>query len=168
MLANDLRMSFRDKIIPWAKLPAWRETVRTMGQRLVVTNGCFDILHLGHVTYLESARQHGDLLLVGVNGDAAVRELKGPDRPLNPESDRAAIVAALACVDAVCIFEQRSALQFLTAAQPDVWVKGGDYTVETINQDERRAVEKGGGEVVILPLVPGKSTTSLLQKISRL
>lgn len=162
-------MSFREKVIPWPQLPAWRAAIRAKGgRRLVVTNGCFDILHLGHVTYLEAARQQGDLLLVGVNGDAAVRELKGPGRPVNPETDRAGIVAALACVDAVCIFEQRSALQFLTAAQPDIWIKGGDYTLDTVNQDERAAVEKAGGKVVILPLVPGKSTTGLLGKISRL
>ena len=161
-------MSFRDKIIPWPGLPVWREAQRAKGRRLVVTNGCFDILHLGHVTYLEAARQHGDLLLVGVNSDAAVRQLKGPDRPINPETDRAGIVAALACVDAVCIFDQRTALQFLTAATPDVWVKGGDYTLDTVNQDERRAVETANGKIVILPLVPGKSTTTLLQKIARL
>src|SRR5688572_303632 len=135
-------MSFREKIIPWAKLPAWRAGARAQGGRLVVTNGCFDILHLGHVTYLEAARQQGDLLLVGVNDDAAVRQLKGPGRPVNPETDRAGIVAALACVDAVCIFEQRSALDFLSAAQPDIWIKGGDYTLDTVNQDERQAVEK--------------------------
>lgn len=161
-------MSFRDKIIPWAKLPAWRAGIRAKGRRLVVTNGCFDILHLGHVTYLEAAREHGDLLLVGVNSDSSVRDLKGQDRPLNPESDRAAVVAALGCVDAVCIFNQRSALQFLTAAQPDIWIKGGDYTIDTVDQDERRAVEKAGGKLVILPLVPGKSTSALLDKISRL
>jgi rfaE bifunctional protein nucleotidyltransferase chain/domain len=135
---------------------------------LVVTNGCFDILHLGHVTYLDAARGQGEILLVGVNSDSAVRELKGSDRPINSESDRAAIVASLGCVDAVCIFEQRSALQFLTAAQPDIWVKGGDYTLDTVNQDERRAVEKAGGKIIILPLVPGKSTTGLLEKLSRL
>ena len=161
-------MSFREKIIPWSGLPAWRAGIRAKGLKLVVTNGCFDILHLGHVTYLEAARQLGDLFLVGINSDCAVRELKGADRPINPESDRAAIVAALACVDAVCIFEQRSALQFLTAAQPDIWVKGGDYTLDSINQDERRAVQKAGGKVVILPLVRGKSTTALLEKISKL
>ena len=161
-------MSFREKIIPWAKLPGWRGDIRAQGLRLVVTNGCFDILHLGHVTYLEAAREQGDLLLVGVNSDSAVRELKGANRPVNDEADRAGIVAALACVDGVCIFEQRSALQFLTAAQPDIWVKGGDYTLDTVNQDERRTVEKAGGKVVILPLVPGKSTTALLEKISRL
>ncbi len=168
MLANHLVMSFREKIVPWAKLPAWRAGIRAKGLRLVVTNGCFDILHLGHVTYLEAARQQGDLLLVGINSDASVQELKGPGRPVNSEIDRASVVAALGCVGAVCIFEQKSALQFLTAAEPDVWVKGGDYTIDTVNQDERRAVEKAGGKLVILPLVPGKSTTTLLEKISRL
>lgn len=168
LLANHDWVSFRDKIIPWPKLSAWRASVRAQSRRLVVTNGCFDILHLGHVSYLEAARQQGEVLLVGVNSDAAVRQLKGPDRPINPERDRAAIVAALGCVDAVCIFEQRSALEFLMAAQPDVWVKGGDYTLDTIDQDERRAVEAAAGKVVILPLVPGKSTTKLLEKLSRL
>ena len=168
MLPNDSCMSFREKIIPWAKLPAWRAEIRAKSLRLVVTNGCFDILHLGHITYLEAARQQGDLLLVGINSDSSVRELKGAGRPVNFESDRASVAAALGCVDAVCIFNERSALQFLTAAQPDIWVKGGDYTLDSINQDERRAVEKTGGKVVILPLVPGKSTTTLLEKISRL
>ena len=161
-------MSFREKMIPWAKLTAWRDAIRTKALRLVVTNGCFDILHLGHVTYLESARQQGDLLLVGINSDSSVKELKGAGRPVNSDKDRAAVIAALGCVDAVCIFDDRSALNFLTAAQPDIWIKGGDYTIESVNQDERSAVEKNGGKVVILPLVPGKSTTTLLEKISQL
>src|SRR5437867_6873856 len=101
-------MSFRDKILAWDRLPLWRANVRSQGQKLVVTNGCFDILHLGHVTYLEAARQQGDLLLVGINSDNSVRGLKGPSRPVNNEQDRAAIVAALGCVDAVCIFQDRS------------------------------------------------------------
>src|SRR5436190_16710006 len=136
MLTNHLHMSFREKIVPWAKLPSWRAAIRVKGRRLVVTNGCFDILHLGHVTYLEAARQQGDMLLVGINSDASVQELKGAGRPVNFEADRAAVVAALGCVDAVCIFNERSALHFLTASQPDIWVKGGDYTIESVNQDE--------------------------------
>jgi D-beta-D-heptose 7-phosphate kinase/D-beta-D-heptose 1-phosphate adenosyltransferase len=87
-------MNFRDKIMTWEKLPAWRSALRAEGKKLVVTNGCFDLLHLGHVTYLEAARQFGDLLLIGVNSDSAVRELKGPDRPVNSETDRASVVAA--------------------------------------------------------------------------
>ena len=142
--------------------------MRDSGKKLVVTNGCFDILHLGHVTYLENARSFGDLLLLGVNGDAGVRELKGPSRPVNSETDRAAVLAALESISGVCIFPERTATNFLAAAQPDIYVKGGDYTLETLNQDERRAVESAGGKIVIVPFVPGKSTTGLLEKISRL
>ena len=142
--------------------------MRASGRKLVVTNGCFDILHLGHVTHLESARQFGDALLVGVNGDDATRQLKGADRPVNPESDRAAVLAALASVDGVCVFVDKTAIKFLSAARPDIYVKGGDYTLETLNQDERRAVEQAGGKIVIIPFVPGKSTTALPGKIPRL
>jgi len=161
-------MNFRSKIIAWDDLPAWRRRLRAAGRKLVVTNGCFDLLHLGHVTYLENARNFGDALLLGVNGDAAVRELKGAGRPVNSETDRAAVLAALASVDGVCLFTDPTATRFLAAAQPDIYVKGGDYTLETLNQDERRAVESAGGKIVLVPFVPGKSTTSLLEKISRL
>jgi rfaE bifunctional protein nucleotidyltransferase chain/domain len=161
-------MNFRDKIVPWDQLPEWRAAFRVNGKKLVVTNGCFDILHLGHVTYLESARQLGDALLVGVNGDAATRQLKGPGRPVNSETDRAAVLAALASVDGVCIFTEPTAVKFLAAARPDIYVKGGDYTLDTLNQDERWTVEQAGGKIAIIPLVPGKSTTALLEKVSRL
>jgi D-glycero-beta-D-manno-heptose 1-phosphate adenylyltransferase len=161
-------VNFRDKIIAWEKLPAWRKTFRASGKKLVVTNGCFDILHLGHATYLETARNFGDALLVGINGDDTTRQLKGAGRPVNSENDRAAVLAALQSVDGVCIFADVTATKFLTASQPDVYVKGGDYTLETLNQDERRAVESAGGKIVLVPFVPGKSTTSLLEKISRL
>ena len=161
-------VNFREKLIAWESLPAWRAALRARKQRLVVTNGCFDILHLGHVTYLEAARNLGDVLLVGVNSDAAVRDLKGPNRPVNVENDRAAVLAALASVDGVCLFTERRAARFLSLAQPDIYVKGGDYTLETLDQEERQTVEKTGGKIIILPIVPGKSTTSLLQKISRL
>ncbi|MGO8839360.1 MAG: adenylyltransferase/cytidyltransferase family protein [Limisphaerales bacterium] len=161
-------MNFRDKIIAWDKLPEWRAAVRASGRKLVVTNGCFDILHLGHVTYLETARNCGDALLVGINGDAATQQLKGPGRPVNAEADRAAVLAALASVDGVCIFADQTATKFLLAAKPDIYVKGGDYTLDTLNQDERRAVEQAGGKIVIIPFVPGKSTTALLKTISQL
>jgi len=161
-------VNFREKIIPWEKLPDWRAACRASGKRLVVTNGCFDLLHLGHVTYLENARNHGDALLVGVNADASVRQLKGPERPVNSEADRAAVLAALESVSAICIFTDRIATRFLAAAQPDIYVKGGDYTIETVNQEERRIVENGGGKIIIVPVVPGKSTTALLKKISQL
>ncbi len=161
-------MNFRSKIIAWDKLPEWRAAVRATGKKLVVTNGCFDLLHPGHVTYLENARNLGDALLVGLNSDEATRQLKGPGRPVNSESDRAAVLAALASVDAVCIFKEKTATRFLLAAQPDIYVKGGDYTLETLNQEERGVVERGGGKIVVAPFVPGKSTTALLEKISQL
>jgi len=161
-------MDFREKIIAWDQLPAWRAAVRAEGKKLVVTNGCFDILHVGHVSYLESARNLGDALLVGINGDASARQLKGKGRPVNPEADRAAVLAALASVDGVCIFADQSAKRFLSAAQPDIYVKGGDYTLDTLNQEERRVVEATGGRIVIFPLVPGRSTTALFKKISQL
>jgi rfaE bifunctional protein nucleotidyltransferase chain/domain len=161
-------MNFGEKLIPWERLPDWRADLRRRGKRLVVTNGCFDLLHVGHVTYLQTARNQGDALLVGLNGDQSVRQLKGPERPVNAEADRAAVLAALESVDGVCIFAERAATRFLTAAQPDIYVKGGDYTLETLNPEERRAVEQAGGRIVLLPLVPGKSTTALLKQISRL
>jgi D-glycero-beta-D-manno-heptose 1-phosphate adenylyltransferase len=162
------QVKFREKIIAWETLPEWRAAMRASGKRLVVTNGCFDLLHLGHVTYLETARNHGDALLVGVNGDAAVRQLKGADRPVTPEADRAAVLAALESVDGACIFAESTATRFLAAAQPDIYVKGGDYTLDTLNQEERRTVERAGGRIVIIPFVPGKSTTAMLKKIMRL
>jgi D-glycero-beta-D-manno-heptose 1-phosphate adenylyltransferase len=161
-------VNFRNKIIAWEKLPEWRKQFRASGKKLVVTNGCFDILHLGHVTYLENARHFGDALLVGINSDDATRQLKGAGRPVNSENDRAAVLAALESVNGVCIFTDTTATKFLAAAQPDIYVKGGDYTLETLNQDERRAIESAGGKIILVPFVPGKSTTSLLEKISRL
>jgi rfaE bifunctional protein nucleotidyltransferase chain/domain len=161
-------MRFLKKILSWEHLPDWRAQMRTEGKRLVVTNGCFDLLHLGHVTYLEKARTLGDALLIGLNSDDAVRGLKGPNRPVNAEQDRAAVLAALESVSAVCIFREATATRFLQHAQPDIYVKGGDYTLNTINQEERRAVEELGGKVELIPFVPGKSTTALLKKIAEL
>jgi len=161
-------VNFHEKLISWANLPAWRDGIRARGKRLVVTNGCFDVLHLGHVTYLEAARNLGDLLLIGLSGDDSVQQLKGANRPINNERDRAAVLAALESVSGVCIFSEKTATRFLSIARPDLYVKGGDYTLETLNQEERRTVEGAGGKITILPFVPGKSTTALLEKISRL
>ena len=160
-------MNCRGKILPFDALAAWRKAVRASGQTLVVTNGCFDLLHAGHTAYLEAARNLGDVFLVGLTGDASVRELKGPGRPLNPETDRALVLAALQSVDAVCIFPELTAQRFLEIAQPDIYVKGGDNTLETITQEERRLVERQGGKIVLVPGVPGKSTSVLVEKIAR-
>ena len=160
-------MNSREKILSLEALKDWRGSLRKQRRQLVATNGCFDILHLGHVTYLEAAKNQGDALLVAVNSDASVKGLKGPNRPVNNEQDRAAVLAALASVDAVCIFYEADATRLLTEIQPDIYAKGGDYTIDTINQDERRLVESLGGRVVVLGGVPGKSTTGLLEKLAR-
>jgi rfaE bifunctional protein nucleotidyltransferase chain/domain len=160
-------MNFRDKLVPWEQLGAWRRAVRETGRQLVVTNGCFDLLHLGHVTYLEKARNQGDLLLVGVNSNTAVKALKGRGRPVNPEMDRALVLAALESVSAVTIFSHKTATKFLSLAQPDVYVKGADYTLETMNQEERQVVEKAGGTIALLSFVEGRSTTKTLEKLRR-
>src|SRR5690606_33860664 len=112
------------------------------------------------------AREHGHALLVGVNGDEAVRALKGEGRPINSETDRATVIAALESVTHVCIFPDVKASEFLRRSQPDVWVKGGDYTLETLVPEERQIVEQAGGQIVLIPVVPGKSTSNLVQKIS--
>jgi len=158
-------MDFTEKILTASTLGPWRENLRRTGRKLVVTNGCFDVLHLGHVTYLQQARDQGDALLVGVTNDAGVRALKGAGRPLNSEDDRAGVLAALEAVDAVRIFPELDARAFLQAVDPDIYVKGGDYTIDTINQDERRLLEKLGIKIVILPAVPGKSTSALVQRM---
>ncbi|HUR45566.1 MAG TPA: adenylyltransferase/cytidyltransferase family protein [Candidatus Saccharimonadales bacterium] len=160
-------MNFREKILSWEALKSWRGALRKQRRRLVATNGCFDILHLGHVTYLEAARKEGDALLVAVNSDASVSAIKGPNRPVNNEQDRAAVLSALASVDAVLVFYEPDAMRMLAEVKPDIYAKGGDYTIDTINQDERRLVESQGGKVVVLGGVPGKSTTGLLEKMSR-
>jgi len=166
--ANIPAMDCRAKIIPIESLAEWRQKVRASNKKLVVTNGCFDLLHAGHITYLEAARNMGDALLVGVTGDSSVRQLKGAGRPLTIETDRALVLAALESVNAACIFAELTAIRFLTLAQPDIYVKGGDNTLATINQEERQLVEKMGGKVVIAPGVPGKSTTALVDKILKL
>lgn len=161
-------MDTSSKLLNESSLATWRSRAREAGRKVVVTNGCFDLLHAGHVSYLESARAQGDLLLIGLNGDESVRQLKGPSRPLNGESDRARVLAALECVSAVAVFPEKRAVRFLKSAAPDIYVKGGDYTLETIDQEERRAVEDGGGRIVFIPFLPGRSTTGLVEKIQRL
>jgi D-beta-D-heptose 7-phosphate kinase/D-beta-D-heptose 1-phosphate adenosyltransferase len=132
---------------------------------IVFTNGCFDILHRGHVEYLAAARQLGDVLVVGLNSDASVRRLKGPDRPINPEGDRAAVLDALRAVDFVTIFEEDTPAALIEAVQPDVLVKGADYTEDRIVGAD--IVRRRGGRVVIVPLLGGRSTSGLIARIRR-
>jgi len=158
-------MDFAKKILSAATLPGWREELRRRGRKLVATNGCFDLLHIGHVSYLQQARGLGDALLVGLTSDAQVRQLKGPGRPVNCQADRAGVVAALESVDGVFVFAELDARHFLEAVRPDMYAKGGDYTIETINQDERRLLEKLGVKIIILPAVPGHSTSATLRRL---
>ena len=135
------------------------------GETLVFTNGCFDLLHVGHVRYLQAARAQGDLLVVGLNGDRSVCQLKGPERPLNPEAARAEVLAALSAVDHVVIFDEPRVTALLAEVRPDVYVKGGDYTLETLNAEELAVVQRLGARVELVPMVPGFSTTGILQKM---
>ncbi len=153
------------KAIALAALGDWRDHATRSSARLVVTNGCFDWLHSGHVRFLEQARNLGDLLLVGLNSDRSVRELKGPDRPIFEQADRALLLGALGCVDAVCVFDETRADRFLEIARPDLYVKGGDYTLERLDAQERAAIARHGGETKILPLVPGRSTTASIRNL---
>ncbi|WP_314620404.1 D-glycero-beta-D-manno-heptose 1-phosphate adenylyltransferase [uncultured Selenomonas sp.] len=152
-------------LIPKEKIEGFCAVLREAGQRIVFTNGCFDILHAGHVRYLEEARALGDCLVLGLNTDASVRRLKGETRPVNTELDRAAVTGALAAVDYVVLFDEPTAETLIEKVRPAVYVKGGDYTRETL--PEARVVEKYGGEVHFIDLVPGRSTTKIIEKIGR-
>jgi rfaE bifunctional protein nucleotidyltransferase chain/domain len=133
-----------------------------------LTNGCFDLLHVGHIRYLQAARELGDALGVALNGDDSVRLLKGEGRPLNNEADRAEVLAALSCVDYITIFRNLRATRVIEIVRPSMYVKGGDYTTATLDAEERMALEKIGTEIRILPLVPGHSTSRLINLIQQL
>ena len=157
----------KTKIVSAEELAAISENLRAAGKKLVATNGCFDLLHVGHVRYLKAARELGDALVVGINGDASVKTLKGEDRPLNGEHDRAEVVAALEGVDHVTIFPEERASRFLEEARPAIYVKGGDYHTETLNADERAVLEKIAAEIRILPFEAGYSTTALIKRLQK-
>ena len=154
-----------EKILSRAAMLDERERLRAAGRRLVFTNGVFDLLHVGHVRYLTQARALGDALVVAVNSDRAVRELKGADRPVFDEAERAEILAALRVVDYVVVFDDISPRSLIAELLPDVLVKGGDYDLDQIHG--REEVEAAGGKVISLPFVEGSSTTALIQKINR-
>ena len=155
------------KIIDMNELAQRAMELRAAGKKLVATNGCFDLLHVGHVRYLQAARRLGDVLVVGLNGDRSVRELKGNGRPVNNEGDRAETLAALGCIDFVTIFPETRATRFILAAQPAIYAKGGDYTSETLNADERTALQMVGAEIRIIPFEKGYSTSLLLEKLRK-
>ena len=153
------------KILSIDELRKERARLRAEGKRLVFTNGCFDILHVGHVRYLQSARELGDALLVAINSDAAVRELKGAGRPVMNEQERAELLAALSAVDYVTVFDDISPRSLIADVLPDVLVKGGDYKLNEIHG--REEVERAGGRVISLPFIEGASTSSVIERIKR-
>ena len=148
------------KVMTWEDARAWRDTQRG---RVVFTNGVFDLIHPGHVDVLVGARRQGDVLIVGVNSDASVRRLKGAERPVRSEAERSYVLAALAAVDAVVVFEQDTPLELIMHLRPDVLVKGGDYSEESMVG--AREVRSWGGDVAVVPLTPGQSTTSIIERL---
>ena len=156
------------KIVTAEQLATAGKEMRDENRRLVLTNGCFDLLHVGHVRYLQAARALGDALAVAINGDDSVRVLKGNGRPLNREADRAEVVAALECVDYVVIFTEVRATGLLDHVRPAIYVKGGDYTPETLDAGERDALERSGSEIRIVPFEKGHSTSSLVEKVKQI
>src|SRR3954471_5682884 len=156
------------KIVTAEEAGAIAKTMSERGRKLVFTNGCFDLLHVGHVRYLAAARALGDALLVAINGDESVRTLKGDGRPLNREADRAEVIAALAGVDYVVVFPEVRATALLEKIRPAIYVKGGDYTTESLHAEERSVLERMGTEIRIVPFEAGHSTSRLLDKLKNL
>ena len=150
------------RVLDAAALDRFVREARAAGRRIVFTNGVFDILHPGHLRYLQAARGHGDLLIVGLNSDASVRRNKGPSRPVNPEGERAEVLAALACVDAVSIFDDDTPADIIRRVQPDILVKGADWPADQIVG--RDTVEARGGRVILEPVEQGYSTTALIER----
>lgn len=155
--------SFADTALSFDELARHIEGDRAEGRRIVLTNGCFDVLHRGHTRYLNQAKQLGDILVVALNSDASVRRLKGPDRPINSVADRAAVIAALSCVDYVTVFDTPTPIPLIERIRPEIYAKGGDYTPEMLAETE--AVERFGGRVTILDYVPDQSTTGVVRRI---
>ncbi len=165
MKSGENKKQFQSTVFTLSSFPKWLKKMRRSKVRIVATNGCFDILHYGHVQYLERAKRLGDVLVVGLNSDASVRRLKGPERPLVSQKYRAAVLSALSCVDAVVVFPQTLADQFLAVVKPDIYVKGGDYKTENMNPKELGVLNTLHTQIRILPFVKGFSTTSFIKKI---
>lgn len=158
------------RVVSLAQLPVALEMERAAGRRIVLTNGCFDLLHVGHIRSLRAARALGDVLVAGVNSDASVRSFKGPNRPLVPAMERAEVLAAIESVDYVVVFEEPTAERLAGLVRPDVYAKGADYAMTGASVDEARlpearVVSENGGRTVLIPFVSGRSTTSLVERI---
>ena len=153
------------KLLTLDQAVAARAALRASGRKLVLTNGVFDLLHTGHLSYLQKARALGDALFIALNADASVRQLKGPLRPVQSEIERAYALGALACVDGVIIFREKRLTGEILALKPDVYTKAGDYTLEKLDPDERGALQQVGARIEFMPFLPGFSTTALIAKI---
>ena len=151
-----------EKVIEKQNIKQIVDKLKKENKKIVFTNGCFDILHVGHVRYLKNSAEFGDVLIVGLNSDASVRKLKGDTRPINNQSDRAEVLSALSFVDYIVIFEEESPVELLDIVKPDIYTKGADYTVETL--PEAQTVLKNGGKIEFINLVEGKSTTNIIEK----
>jgi len=153
-------------IVKRSELPIFISALKDQKKSIVFTNGCFDILHIGHIHYLEAAKLLGDILIIGLNSDNSVSELKGPERPINQQDDRACVLSSLRAVDVVVLFDESTPLSLISEIMPDILVKGGDYTIDTIVGAD--IVLAHQGKVEIIPFVEGKSTSSIINKIKSL
>jgi len=157
-----------EKLVTKEELHTIIKNLRNQGKKIAWTNGCFDFMHAGHVDYLQKSKSYGDALVVGMNSDASVKKLKGDLRPICSQQERALVLSALIYVDYILIFEDKSPVNIIQEFKPDYYIKGGDYTIDTIDQTERRVVQAFGGEIVLLPEVEGISTSSIIEKIKKL
>jgi rfaE bifunctional protein nucleotidyltransferase chain/domain len=155
------------KIMTSDQAISWRASLKSAGKKLVMTNGCFDILHRGHITYLIMARELGDALILAVNSDRSVRELKGAGRPVTTENDRAFTLSSLMFVDAVVLFDAKRCDGIISAIKPDIYVKGADYNLDTIDTVERKALESAGSKIAFISFLEGYSTTSIIKKMNQ-
>jgi len=160
-----IALMLHTKVIPYNQIAELSENLHKQGKRIIFTNGCFDILHLGHILYLEKAKAMGDVLIVGVNSDASVKRLKGNERPIIPENERALVLAALEMVNYVCIFEQDTPYELIDLIKPNVLVKGGDWPIEKIVGAD--IVQKAGGKVYSLNFIAGLSSTNIIERIKQ-
>lgn len=158
-------LTMEDKIKNLEEIKAIIEELHKNNKKFVFTNGCFDLLHAAHIRYLKEAKEQGDILIIGLNSDSSVKALKGDKRPLVPENERAFMLAALECIDYIIIFNDKTVENLLRELKPDIYVKGGDYTIDTINQEERKIIEENSGKIVILKGHEGYSTTNLIKKV---
>lgn len=155
------------KIMTLEQVVSWRAVLKAAGKKLVMTNGCFDILHRGHITYLMSARELGDALILAINSDRSVSELKGPSRPVTTENDRAFILSSLVFIDGVVVFDTKRCDGIITTIKPDIYVKGADYNLDTMDAAERNALESVGSKIAFISFVEGYSTTSIINKMNQ-